>query len=240
MLPKQDLVGGWCLERHSFFSMAGTSVVDRGHSFRIRYTRFTRLSAAIAHMTRNARPFPSPSAARLLVFLVCAAAMHYNTSNTPLFQRRRRDFYDLDTSHWQLTGAARPADSLPGAGGTELVNERGDWEPGEDLFEKLGGISPSGGGGGGNGVDEDSSDDDEDNCDDDDDDDAGGSPGGGEADGDGQEKKKKKKSARSGGGFYEGPEACREYLGAKESDRNSRPMAGRENNDGEFAQCYLL
>lgn len=73
-----------------------------------------------------------------------------------LRQRRRRDFYDLDTSHWRLTGAARPADSLPGAGGTELVNEREPWEAGEDLFEKLGGKDKA---------------------------------------------------------FYEGPEACREYLG---------------------------
>lgn len=78
-------------------------------------------------------------------------------------QRRRRDFYDLDTSHWKLTGAARPAASLPGAGGKELVNERDPWEAGEDLFEKL----------------------------------AGG----------------KGESAGSIAGFYEGPEACREYLG---------------------------
>lgn len=54
-------------------------------------------------------------------------------------QRRRRDFYDLDTSHWKLTGAARPAASLPGAGGAELPCDRDPWVPGEDLFEKLGG-----------------------------------------------------------------------------------------------------
>lgn len=87
-------------------------------------------------------------------------------------QRRRRDFYDLDTSHWKLTGAARPADSLPGNGGTELINEREDWTPGVDLFKKLGG----GGGGGGGGSEKDEE-------------------GGGE------------------GGFFDGPEACREFLG---------------------------
>lgn len=52
------------------------------------------------------------------------------------------------------------------------MNERDDWEEGEDLFEKLGG-----GGRGGGSSDE------------------GGEKGDGE------------------GGFYEGPEACREYLG---------------------------
>ena len=81
-------------------------------------------------------------------------------------QRRRRDFYDLDTSHWKLTGAARPADSLPGVGGKELENERDDWKAGEDLFEKLGGAADS-------------------------------SKDGGDTE----------------GRFYEGPEACREYLG---------------------------
>lgn len=68
----------------------------------------------------------------------------------------------MDTSHWRLTGAARPADSLPGAGGTELIDERDPWEAGEDLFEKLGGGDDGEGG--------------------------------------------------KNGSFYDGPEACREYL----------------------------
>lgn len=114
-------------------------------------------------------------------------------------QRRRRDFYDLDTSHWKLTGAARPADSLPGAGGTELVNERGDWEAGEDLFEKLGGVSSGSGGGG---SEEDNSSSDDDSCDD--------SSTNADKKGEGEKKKEK---GPSGGGFYEGPEACREFLG---------------------------
>lgn len=114
-------------------------------------------------------------------------------------QRRRRDFYDLDTSHWQLTGAARPADSLPGAGGTELVNERGDWEAGEDLFEKLGGVSNGSGGGD---SEEDSG------VDDASDDDSSSSDADKEVKGE-----DKKDRGTSGGGFYEGPEACREFLG---------------------------
>eukprot|EP00752_Nemacystus_decipiens_P016304 g14580.t1 len=134
-------------------------------------------------------------------------------------KRRRRDFYDLDTSHWKLTGAARPADSLPGAGGTELVDERGDWEPGEDLFDKLGGFSSGGGGGG---SEEDSSDDE-----DDDENAAGDSPCDRQAEGPGKEGKK---SGRSGRGFYEGPEACREYL-----DLNHQ-LAQRLHEGGKEAQ----
>ncbi|CAM9306339.1 unnamed protein product, partial [Discosporangium mesarthrocarpum] len=70
-------------------------------------------------------------------------------------KRRRCDFYDLDTSHWKLRGAARPAAFLPGAGGCELVDERDNTELGlgKDLFDKY-----------------------------------------------------------KDGGFYEGPEACREFL----------------------------
>lgn len=83
------------------------------------------------------------------------------------------------------------------------MNERGDWEPGEDLFEKLGGISVGGGGG----SEEDSSDDD--------DDDTGNSPRNSGAEGAGKEKKKI-------GCFYEGPEACREYLGEREKNRKQQ------------------
>lgn len=73
------------------------------------------------------------------------------------------------------------------------MNERGDWEAGEDLFEKLAGVS-----GGGGGSEEDSSDDDSDD--------------GSGSDENGKEKKEEEKGP-SAGGFYEGPEACREFLG---------------------------
>eukprot|EP00903_Cladosiphon_okamuranus_P005578 g5552.t1 len=151
-------------------------------------------------------------------------------------KRRRRDFYDLDTSHWQLTGAARPADSLPGAGGTELVNERGDWEPGEDLFEKLGGISSSGGGGvgggGGGGSDSEDSSDDDDAADGD----AHGTPRDGEAKGAG--KGKNEKSEGRGGGFYEGPEACREYLDLNHQLAQRLHEGGKESQTEEALKRY--
>jgi len=145
---------------------------------------------------------------------------------SPLLQRRRRDFYDLDTSHWQLTGAARPAASLPGAGGTELVNERDDWQPGEDLFEKLGGISVDGAGGGDSDTDGDDSSDDGSGCGDEEGDEkdgarAAGGAGKKEKRQVGEEEKKGKRSG--GGGFYEGPEACREYLGEKETEERGQP-----------------
>lgn len=133
-------------------------------------------------------------------------------------QRRRRDFYDLDTSHWQLTGAARPAASLPGAGGTELVNEREDWQPGENLFEKLAGASV-GGAGGDSDSDGDDSSDDGSGCSDGEDEEDGGGAGGGAGKGE-----KKKGRGSGGGGFYEGPEACREYLGEKEGNREGTSM----------------
>lgn len=79
------------------------------------------------------------------------------------------------------------------------MNEREDWEPGEDLFEKLAGVSSRGFGGGGNDADSD-----------DDSSDSGDEDGGGEEDRGG------KKGRTCGGGFYEGPEACREYLGEGE------------------------
>lgn len=100
------------------------------------------------------------------------------------------------------------------------MNERGDWEPGEDLFEKLGGISSCGGGGGGS---------EEDSSDDDGDDDAGSSPPEGEVAGAGKEEKAK--SGRSDGGFYEGPEACREYLGEREKEQaDKRRYTNRRNS----------
>ncbi|CAM9256070.1 unnamed protein product [Ectocarpus fasciculatus] len=136
-------------------------------------------------------------------------------------KRRRRDFYDLDTSHWQLTGAARPADSLPGAGGTELVNEREDWEPGEDLFEKLAGVSSRGFGGGGNDADSD-----------DDSSDSGDEDGGGEEDRGG------KKGGTGGGGFYEGPEACREYLDLNHQLAQRLHEGGKESQTEEALTRY--
>lgn len=114
------------------------------------------------------------------------------------------------------------------------MNERGDWEPGEDLFKKLGGISS--GGGGGSGSEEDSSDDDGD------DDDAGSSPRDGEAEGAGN--KKDKEGGGSGGGFYEGPEACREYLGERERAgrwlREKHKTALSTTRVGGFIYCVLI
>ncbi len=141
-------------------------------------------------------------------------------------QRRRRDFYDLDTSHWQLTGAARPAASLPGAGGTELVNEREDWQPGEDLFEKLGGVSVGAAGGDSDGEGDDSSSDDGSGCGREEDEKGGGGAGAGGGAGKGEKgqcraEEKEKGSGSGGSGFYEGPEACREYLGER-SGREAR------------------
>eukprot|EP00904_Undaria_pinnatifida_P001382 jgi/Undpi1/11244/HiC_scaffold_30.g13542.m1 len=111
-------------------------------------------------------------------------------------KRRRRDFYDLDTSHWQLKGAARPAASLPGAGGTELVNEREDCEAGVDLFEKFGGA-----GGKGKGRDGDS----------------------------GDEKQ---------GTFYEGPEACREFLDLNHQLARALHDEGKESKSKEACSRY--
>jgi hypothetical protein len=48
-------------------------------------------------------------------------------------KRRRRDFYDLDTSNWQLKGAARPAPII----GAEPFNPHWDGVTGQDLFETL-------------------------------------------------------------------------------------------------------
>ncbi|CAB1121449.1 unnamed protein product [Ectocarpus sp. CCAP 1310/34] len=134
-------------------------------------------------------------------------------------KRRRRDFYDLDTSHWKLTGAARPADSLPGAGGTELVNEREDWEAGEDLFQKLAGVSSSEGFGGGNDSDDDSSD-------------------SGDDDGGGEEGRVRKKRETGGGGFYEGPEACREYLDLNHQLAQRLHDGGKESQMEEALKRY--
>ncbi|CBJ48290.1 conserved unknown protein [Ectocarpus siliculosus] len=137
-------------------------------------------------------------------------------------KRRRRDFYDLDTSHWKLTGAARPADSLPGAGGTELVNEREDWEAGEDLFEKLAGASSGGASGGGNDTD---SDDDS-------------SSDSGDDDGGGEEGRGRQKGETSGGGFYEGPEACREYLDLNHQLAQRLHDGGKESQTEEALKRY--
>lgn len=139
-------------------------------------------------------------------------------------QRRRRDFYDLDTSHWQLTGAARPAASLPGAGGTELVNERDDWEEGEDLFEKLGGVRVGGGGGTSDGDSSDSDSESASGGDDIDGDDEGKRKGGGDKEGKGGGGKDDGNGSGSGGSFYEGPEACREYLGEGREVERERPL----------------
>ncbi|CAN0068373.1 unnamed protein product [Laminaria digitata] len=123
-------------------------------------------------------------------------------------KRRRRDFYDLDTSHWQLKGAARPAASLPGAGGTELVNEREDWEAGVDLFEKFGGGGDGGGAGGG----------------------GGGGGGGGDSDDNSGDKK--------GGAFYEGPEACREFLDLNHQLARALHDEGKESKSKEACSRY--